>query len=69
MTLSKIVEDYLTSNGIKKDYFAAYIGCGLSKCTMWFKGQRKLNEDQIQKTHEFLSGKHLKTVADIMKEE
>ena len=55
--------------GIKKEYFASYIGCGLSKCTMWFKGERKLNTEQLQKTHEFLSGKHIKTVEDIMKEE
>lgn len=33
------------------------------------KGERKLTEEQLQKTHEFLSGKHVKTVADIMKEE
>ena len=40
MTLNQVVEEYLNSNGIKKEYFASYIGCGLSKCTMWFKGER-----------------------------
>lgn len=69
MTLNQVVEEYLSSNGIKKEYFAAYIGCGISKCTMWFKGQRKLNQEQLQKTHEFLSGKHIRTIEDIMKEE
>ena len=69
MTLNQVVEEYLNSNGIKKEYFASYIGCGLSKCTMWFKGERKLNTEQLQKTHEFLSGKHIKPVEDIMKEE
>lgn len=69
MTLNQVVEEYLNSNGIKKEYFASYIGCGLSKCTMWFKGERKLNTEQLQKTHEFLSGKNIKTVEDIMKEE
>jgi len=64
MTLNQVVEEYLNSNGIKKEYFASYIGCGLSKCTMWFKGERKLNTEQLQKTHEFLSGKHIKTVED-----
>lgn len=36
MKLSQIVAEYLESNGIKKEYFASYIGCGLSKCAMWF---------------------------------
>ena len=69
MTLSQVVDEYLTSNGIKKEFFASYIGCGSSKCALWFKGERKLTEEQLHKTHEFLSGKHVKTVADIMKEE
>lgn len=69
MTLSQVVDEYLASNGIKKEFFASYIGCGSSKCALWFKGERKLTEDQIKKTHEFLSGKHIKSVADIMKEE
>ena len=69
MTLSQVVDEYLTSNVIKKEFFASYIGCGSSKCALWFKGERKLTEEQLQKTHEFLSGKHVKTVADIMKEE
>lgn len=69
MTLSQVVDEYLTSNGIKKEFFASYIGCGSSKCALWFKGERKLTEEQLQKTQEFLSGKHVKTVADIMKEE
>lgn len=68
MTLSQVVDEYLASNGIKKEFFASYIGCGSSKCALWFKGERKLTEEQIKKTHEFLSGKHVKTVADIMKE-
>ena len=79
MTLSQVVDEYLTSNGIKKEFFASYIGCGSSKCALWFKGERKLTEEQLQfsvsyflyhlSLHEFLSGKHVKTVADIMKEE
>ena len=69
MTLSQVVDEYLTSNGIKKEFFASYIGCGSSKCALWFKGERKLTEEQLQKTHDFLSGKPVNTVADIMKEE
>lgn len=53
MTLNQVVEEYLNSNGIKKEYFASYIGCGLSKCTMWFKGERKLNtEDHMRRMAE-----------------
>lgn len=26
MTLNQVVEEYLNSNGIKKEYFASYIG-------------------------------------------
>lgn len=48
MTLSQVVDEYLTSNGIKKEFFASYIGCGSSKCALWFKGERKLTEEQLQ---------------------
>lgn len=68
----KFIEKYrdkVSAANMIDAYFASYIGCGLSKCTMWFKGERKLNTEQLQKTHEFLSGKHIKTVEDIMKEE
>lgn len=29
MTLNQVVEEYLNSNGIKKEYFASYIGYGV----------------------------------------
>lgn len=67
-TLNNIVERYLEENGIKIKFFADYIGCELTKCCRWLKGDRKLNPEQIRKTHEFLQGKHIKTVEDIMKE-
>lgn len=69
MKLSQIVAEYLESNGIKKEYFASYIGCRLSKCAMWFSGQRKLTPKQLEKTHEFLKGKHIKTIEEVLKGE
>ena len=68
-TLNKIVRKYLDENGISDKFFEKYIGCPQSVCSKWFKGQRKLNEEQLRKTHEFLSGGHIKKVEDIMKEE
>ena len=50
-------------------FFENYIGCSQSMCSKWLKGERKLNSEQIRKTHEFLSGKHIKTVEDILKGE
>lgn len=68
-TLNKIVRKYLDENGISDKFFEKYIGCSQSVCSKWFKGERKLNEEQLRKTHEFLSGGHIKKVEDIMKEE
>lgn len=49
-------------------FFADYIGCELSTCSKWLKGERKLKPEQIKKTHEFLQGTFLKTVDEIVKE-
>ena len=68
-TLNKLVRRYLDENGISDKFFQEYIGCSQPMCSKWFKGERKLNKEQIKKTHEFLSGKHIKSVEDIMKEE
>ena len=54
--LKQVVETYLRENGIKKEFFAKYIGCDSTKCIRWFKGERKFNAEQIKKVHEFLSG-------------
>ena len=67
-TLSEVVKKYLDVNGITVTRFADYIGCELTKCSRWFKGERKLNPEQIRKTHEFLDGKFLKTVDEIIRE-
>lgn len=68
-TLNQVVKRYLDSNGITDKFFAEYIGCNKTKCSLWIKGECKLNPEQIRKTHEFLAGKHIKTVDELMKEE
>ena len=67
-TLNEIAEKYLQNNGITIKFFADYIGCNQTTCSLWFSGKRKLNSSQIQKTHEFLQGKHIKTVDEITRE-
>lgn len=68
-TLNEIAQRYLEENGIKHKHFANYIGVDYAKCTRWLKGEKNLNPAQIQKTHEFLSGKFLKTVDEVIKGE
>ena len=68
-TLSEVVKKYLDVNGITVTRFADYIGCEFTKCSRWFKGERKLNSEQIRKIHEFLQGNFLKSVDEIMKGE
>lgn len=67
-TLNQVVRKYLDANGISDKFFENYIGCSQSLCSKWLKGERKLNPEQIRKTHEFLKGKHIKTVDEIIKE-
>ncbi len=67
--LNQIVDLYLKENGIATKHFASYINCEYTKCTKWLKGEyKKLNSEQIRKTHEFLDGNFLKSVQEIMKE-
>lgn len=68
MELNQIVKKYLSSNGIKNEFFASYIGCDASRCSRWLKGEQKLNQEQLKRAHEFLTGQHIKTVEEIMKE-
>ena len=68
-TLNQVVKKYLEENGIMLKYFAEYIGCNPSKCSLWINGQKKLNSEQIRKTHEFLQGKFLKSVDEVIKGE
>lgn len=66
-SLNQVTETYLRENGIKKEFFAKYIGCDNTKCIRWFKGERRLSVEQIKKVHEFLSGKHIKTVEEVVR--
>lgn len=66
-TLSQVVQKYLSENGMEVKFFADYIGCGRAKCSLWFKGEKRLTPEQLRKTHEFLAGKHLKSLDEIMK--
>lgn len=66
-TLSQVVQKYLEANGIEYRFFADFIGCGRTKCSLWFKGKKRLTPEQLRKTHEFLAGKHLKSLDEIMK--
>lgn len=65
-TLNQLVDIYLQKNGISCKFFADYIGCEYTKCNKWLKGERKLNSEQIMKTHEFLKGNFLKSVNELM---
>lgn len=68
-TLNEMVSQYLAQNGIKMNFFANYIGCSKAQCCLWLKGERKLTSQQIEKTHEFLRGKFLKSADEIIKGE
>lgn len=65
--LNQIVNKYLKENGISNKFFSEYIGCEYTKCRHWLSNNsRKLDGEQIKKVHEFLSGKHLKSVDEII---
>lgn len=68
-TLNQIVRTYLDANGISDKFFEQYIGCNQSACSKWLRGMGKLNAEQTKRVHEFLSGKHIKTVEDILNAE
>lgn len=67
--LNQVVKKYLDANGIPIKFFSEYIGCERSVCSRWLMGKRKLNPEQIHKTHDFLEGKYIKTVNELLKEE
>ena len=67
-TLSNIVRKYLTENGISDKFFERYIGCPQSTCSNWFSHKANLTPEQLEKTHEFLKGKHVKTIEEVLEE-
>ena len=68
-TLNVIARKYLKANGIRITHFADYIGCDQGRCSRWLSGECKLRKIQIKKVHEFLDGKFLKSVHEIMERE
>lgn len=44
-------------------------GCSQSTCSKWFSQKAKLTPEQQEKTHEFLKGKHIKTIEEVLKGE
>ena len=64
-TLNVIARKYLKANGIRITHFADYIGCDQGRCSRWLSGECKLRK----KVHEFLDGKFLKSVHEIMERE
>lgn len=68
-TLNQVTNKYLEENGITIRFFAEYINCEYTRCAKWLKGERNLSPKQIERTHIFLSGKFLKSVDQILKEE
>ena len=68
-TLNKVVGKYLEANGITAKFFAKYIGCEYSLCTRWLNGERELKPGQLRKVHEFIEGKFLKSLDEIIKGE
>lgn len=67
-SLHQIVRKYLDENGISVQFFIKYVGCSQPTGSLWLKGQRKLKPEQLEKVHEFLSGKYFKKVEDILHE-
>ena len=64
--LYEVVNKYLKANGIKCKRFAEYIGCEYVKATKWLNGKEFLTKEQLQKARDFLDGKYLITVDDIL---
>lgn len=67
-TLNEVTRRYLKANGISNVFFADYIGADQTVCSRWLHGKYNLNASQIQRTHDFLSGRYLKNIEDIMQE-
>lgn len=67
--LNELVNKFLEGNGISIRFFALKINCEYTKCTRWLKGEKVyLNKEQLKTVHEFLAGKYLKTLEEIVSE-
>ena len=57
MDLQTRVREYLSSNGIKKKYLASLLGIYPTQLWQWLSGNYTLNNSQIKRIEDFLSGK------------
>lgn len=66
--LRQMVSMYLRTNGIKTKFFAQYIECDYARCVKCLKGEGKFTSGEIRKIYDFLDGKHLVPMDQIIKE-
>ena len=59
MTLQQQTKEYLENNGIKKKYFATYLGVYPSQISNWFSGTFNLSSLQEERVRTFLKGDRL----------
>lgn len=57
MELQSRVKEYLSTNGIKKKHLASLLGIYPTQLSQWLSGNYTLNNSQIKRVDEFLSGK------------
>lgn len=68
-SLNELVFMYLKENGISNIFFSKYIGASSPMVSYWLNGKGNIGKDKLYKIHEFLEGKHLKTLDEIIGEE
>ena len=57
MDLQERVREHLITNGIKKKYLASLLGIYPTQLSQWLSGHYTLNNIQIKRIEDFLSGK------------
>ena len=57
MELQMKVKEHLLSNGIKKKHLASLLGIYPTQLSQWLSGNYTLNNSQIKRIEDFLSGK------------
>lgn len=67
-SLNELVVKYLKENGMTSAFFCRYIGENKTTVSLWLHGKGNIGKEILPKIHEFLSGKHLRTLEDIIKE-
>lgn len=69
--LHEKVNKYLEINGVSQKRFAEYVGIDFRKANKWLHktGYARLTEEQLGRVEDFLNGKFIKTIDEIMEEE